>query len=90
MGVFINIIQAMLDQETSEADIDEIVSSEAVYRLSYDEDFKQLTVHFNSGSIYSYHGVSKQKADYFINTASSKGRYYVSRIRNNYIYTRVK
>lgn len=75
--------------EAEADDIAEAVSSSAVNFLSYNEDDEELTVHFNSGSIYRYHDVPKQRAKYFIESASSHGRYFVRKIRNNYIYERV-
>lgn len=81
-------VSKLLNQPVDEADIDEFVSSEAVYRLTYDEDRSVLTVYFNSGSSYDYYDVPKSKATYFIDKAASKGRYLVNRVRNNYVYTR--
>lgn len=72
----------------SDAELDELVSSSAVYRLLYDEDTEELTVYFQTGSAYTYHDVPKQKALYFVDKASSKGKYLNQRIKNIYTYTR--
>lgn len=82
----LGLSEIFLDE--SDAEIDERVSSSAVHRLTYDEDTKELTVYFNSGSVYTYVDVPRQKATYFIESASSKGKYFVRKIRNRYIYSR--
>jgi hypothetical protein len=62
-------------------------SSSAINEAYYDPETKTLYITFVSGSSYQYENVSRQRWNAFKN-ASSTGRYFVNRIRENYIYSK--
>jgi hypothetical protein len=64
------------------------VDSSAIASLNYDRDRSTLLVRFNSGSLYAYSGVSRQRYQAFC-AASSKGRYLNAQIKGNYPYRRI-
>lgn len=63
----------------------EHVSSTVVTDIAYDPDSKRLKVTFVSGKSYDYDGVPADVVDAFL-SASSKGAYFNSNIRDAYEY----
>lgn len=64
-----------------------IPGSAAIMSMSYDIDNKEMQLIFNSGSIYTYYNVSRQRWKAF-SESSSKGRYFNNRVKPTYVYTR--
>lgn len=65
----------------------EFPSSEAISAYAYSSDDKELYVTYNSGTSYTYHGVSPQRFRAF-DDALSKGTYINKRVKPNYFYSR--
>lgn len=65
------------------------VSSSNLNRISYDESTHILTIVFNNGGMYSYHGVSVNIFNGLLNSVS-KGRYFHSYIEGKYPYQKFR
>ncbi len=57
--------------------------STVIRRIHYRPEDRELEVLFTTGRRYIYYGVPQEEADAF-RAAFSKGRYFNSRIRDNY------
>lgn len=66
----------------------EAISSTNVASAGYDEQSETLEVEFANGSVYQYFNVGLALYEQF-RTASSKGQFLNSNIRNSYPYSRV-
>ena len=64
------------------------VSSSNLRSIGYEPETATLEVEFNNGSVYQYHGVSKEIFDSFMQ-AGSKGSYFNANIKNNYGTTKL-
>ena len=62
--------------------------SEVIARFLYDAAEQTLFIRFVSGTHYAYFGVPQALFDEFA-AASSRGRFFGQRIRNQYAYRRV-
>jgi hypothetical protein len=60
--------------------------STVIRRFHYRPEKKELDVLFTTGRRYVYYGVPQEEADAF-RAAFSKGRYFNTRIRDNYEYS---
>gem|GEM_PF-2719742 len=65
------------------------VNSSVLASIGYQTSKKLLEIEFNSGGIYDYLGVPRSEYEALMH-AESHGRYFTSRIRNEYTYKRVK
>lgn len=65
------------------------VNSTVLASVGYLKGKKLLEIEFNSGGIYDYTGVPKWEYEALMH-AESHGKYFTSRIRNEYSYKRVK
>ena len=88
LGKLIRGLTKLFQLDEDELDVKEMYpSSEAIQEAVYDPDNKTLYIRFTSGSNYQYSNVSTQRWNAF-KRASSKGKYFVYSIRENYIYSR--
>ena len=62
--------------------------SSVIRRFSYDPETQELDVLFTTGRRYVYYDVPPEEVDAF-RAAFSKGRYFNTRIRDNYEYREV-
>lgn len=65
----------------------ETPDSSSLTRFCYDERNKVLVVQFKHGGIYNYYDVPQSVFDE-MKVASSKGRFFVDNVREDYDYTR--
>jgi lysyl-tRNA synthetase class 2 len=65
----------------------ESVDSSAIDSLGYNEDDREMLVVFTSGSSYIYYDVSPKRFANFLN-ATSTGKYFNARVKDNYSYSR--
>lgn len=64
------------------------VTSTCLISVGYDPRSRTLELAFQAGGIYQYSGVPARVHDRLMN-ASSKGRFFISSIRDEYFYERV-
>ena len=65
------------------------VKSSVLASVGYQTGKKLLEIEFNSGGVYDYLGVPKAEYEALMH-AESHGKYFTSKIRNEYTYKRVK
>lgn len=63
-------------------------SSSNIDRAAYDSLVENLTILFRSGNAYTYVGVPRRRFKE-LKEAKSAGRYFASKIRNNYDFMKV-
>jgi hypothetical protein len=64
------------------------VDSSAIYRISHDQDRRELTIVFRGTGDYVYEGVPRQVYEAFL-AAPSKGAFFNRQIRDRYRYRRL-
>lgn len=64
------------------------VASSNIAAIGYDEEARELYVHFKSGSEYAYSGVDRVTFDDFLGSGS-KGKYFAAYIKDSYSYRRI-
>lgn len=69
------------------APIDQDVQSSNLKKVVYFAETGLLHVHFNNGSIYYYYKIPKPIFDGLL-AASSKGKYFISKIKDKYPFER--
>jgi hypothetical protein len=88
---YMNPFKAALSRFTIQLGIspDEVVfpDSEAISKMAFDEDTKELYVTYVGGGNYTYYNVSYSRWKLF-EAAMSKGQYINERIKPNYVYSR--
>lgn len=65
------------------------VSSSNLESVGYDANDEILEIKFHSGGIYQYFNVPLEKFESLLN-ASSKGRYFLSYIKNRYRFRKIR
>jgi hypothetical protein len=75
----------MVDNKIEKVDFP---SSSNLLRAAYDPLIENLTVQFRNGNAYTYVGVPRKKFNGLME-AESAGKFFISKIRNNYDYMKV-
>lgn len=65
------------------------VNSSNIASVGYDSSSNILEIEFNSGSIYQYFNIPESEYQNLMN-ASSHGKYFAAKIKNNYKYRQIR